>query len=93
MVVLTEKEKRALRGRAHALKPVVLLGKEGLTDALLAAVDSALFTHELIKVKLLQNCLEDKAVVADALSEQLQASVVQRIGKTIVLYRERPQDD
>ena len=66
-LVLTDDQKKELRGRAHKLKPVVLLGKEGMTDAIVSAVDSALTTHELIKVKLLQNCMEDKAQVASAL--------------------------
>ncbi|MEC8025063.1 MAG: ribosome assembly RNA-binding protein YhbY [Myxococcota bacterium] len=92
-VEISERQKKALRGRAHSLKPVVLIGKEGLSDSVVAAVDSALTTHELIKVKLLQNCLDDKTAVANALSERLVAGLVQRIGKTIVLYRERPADD
>ena len=91
-LVLTDNQKKELRGRAHKLKPVVLLGKEGMTDAIVSAVDSALQTHELIKVKLLQNCMEDKAQVAEALSERLEAALVQRIGKTIVLFRERPEE-
>ena len=91
-LVLTDNQKKELRGRAHKLKPVVLIGKEGMTDAIVSAVDSALQTHELIKVKLLQNCMEDKAQVAEALSERLEAALVQRIGKTIVLFRERPEE-
>ena len=92
-VEISERQKKVLRGRAHSLKPVVLIGKEGLSESVVAAVDSALTTHELIKVKLLQNCLDDKTAVANALSERLVAGLVQRIGKTIVLYRERPADD
>ena len=91
-VALPEDRKRTLRGRAHGLKPVVLLGKEGLTESVVSAVDSALTTHELIKIKLLQNCTEDRVDVATSLSERLEAAVVQRIGKTIVLFRERPDD-
>ena len=67
--------------------------EEGLTDSVVAAVDSALSTHELIKVKLNQNSLEDKNDVAAALSERLEALLVQRIGKTIILYRERPPEE
>ena len=92
-VELTERRKKELRGRAHSLKPVVLLGKEGLTDSVISAVDTALSTHELIKVKLLQNCLEDRTHVAATVSAQLSAEVVQRVGKTIVFFRERPDDE
>ena len=90
---LTDKFKRSLRGQAHRLKPVVQIGKEGLTDSVVAAVDSALLTHELIKVKLNQNSLEDKNDVAAGLSERLEALLVQRIGKTIILYRERTPEE
>ncbi len=89
---LSRKEIQALRSRGHHLKPVVLVGHEGLTDAVLNAADSALLTHELIKVKLLQNCAEDKDDAATTLSQKLKAVLVQRVGRTTLLWRERPEE-
>jgi len=59
MTTVTPGERRDLKGRGHKLKPVVLVGKEALTDKVMGAVDAALTTHELIKVKLLQACTLD----------------------------------
>ena len=84
---------QALKTRAHKLKPVVLIGKDGLTDALHAAVDAALNTHELIKVKLLQSVDMDKNEAAAQLSARAGAALIQRVGKTVVLYRPRPEED
>jgi len=92
MQVLSRKEIQALRGRGHKLKPVVLVGHEGLTDAVYKAADEALLRHELIKVKLLQNCAEDKDDAAVALSKKLKAVLVQRVGRTTLLWRERPEE-
>jgi len=84
---LTGKQVRFLRGLGHHLQPVVLVGKEALTPALLAAAEEALAHHELIKVKLQEGCLLDRREVAEALSTALQAEVAQILGKTILLYR------
>ena len=92
MKELSRKEIQALRGRGHKLKPVVLVGHEGLTDAVYKAADAALLRHELIKVKLLQNCPEDKDDAAVALSKKLKAALVQRVGRTSLLWRERPEE-
>ena len=92
MKELSRKEIQALRGRGHKLKPVVLVGHEGLTDAVYKAADAALLRHELIKVKLLQNCAEDKDDAAIALSKKLKAVLVQRVGRTTLLWRERPEE-
>ena len=90
---LSRKEIQALRGRGHHLKPVVLVGHEGLTEAVLDAADTALTTHELIKVKLLQNCAEDKDTDAAILSKKLKAVMVQRVGRTTLLWRKRPEKE
>ncbi|HAU1153111.1 TPA: ribosome assembly RNA-binding protein YhbY [Legionella pneumophila] len=79
--------KQSLKAKAHHLKPVVLLGAKGLTEAILAETNVALLAHELIKVKINGAEKEDKMQMARALCEQLDAELVQMIGNTLVLYR------
>ena len=93
MKKLTNQELRALRGRGHQLKPVVLIGHEGITDAVIDAVDEALRAHELVKVKLLQSCEVDKDDAAQILSKKLKAGLIQRVGRTSLLWRENPKED
>jgi len=68
--VLTGKQKRFLRAMGHHLEPVVLVGKDGLSEGLVSALDVALDTHELVKVKLGESAGADRrpigAAVADA---------------------------
>lgn len=82
--------KRSLKMQAHHLKPVVLLGAKGLTEAVINETDAALLSHELIKVKINGAEKEDRVQMAEALSRQLQADLIQLIGHTVVLYRKNP---
>jgi RNA-binding protein len=85
-------QRKYLRGVAHDRKPVVLVGKEGLTDQLIEAVEQALTSHELIKVKLTRP--EDKKAMAGELARRVQAELCGLIGHMVVLYRphaEEPQ--
>lgn len=84
---LTPAQIRFLRGRAHALKALLQVGNNGVTDALAAEVDLALEHHELIKIKVSGEDRRDRdAMIADLLT-RADASLVQRIGHTAVLYR------
>lgn len=83
----------ALKGQAHALNPVVLLGTAGLTNAVFAEVDRALNAHSLIKVRVpLDDRSERETIFAD-LADRLGAARVQAIGKLIVLYRPPPPEE
>ncbi|TIE00961.1 ribosome assembly RNA-binding protein YhbY, partial [Legionella pneumophila] len=73
------------------LKPVVLLGAKGLTEAILAETNVALLAHELIKVKINGAEKEDRMQMAEELCEQLHAELVQMIGNTLVLYRKNEE--
>ncbi len=84
---LTGKQTRHLRALGHHLKPVVMIGRGGLTETLFASVEEALTAHELIKVKLQEGCDLDRQEVATALSERTASAVAQVLGKTILLYR------
>ena len=84
---LTGKQARFLRGLGHKLQPVVMIGKQEVSDEVLAAVDEALTAHELIKVKLQEGCLSDRRDVAEELAQKTDSAVAQVLGKTILLYR------
>ncbi len=84
---LTGKQARFLRGLGHKLQPVVMIGRQEMSDDVVAAVDEALQAHELIKIKLQEGCLTDRRVVAEELAAKTGAAVAQVLGKTILLYR------
>ncbi|WP_070120737.1 ribosome assembly RNA-binding protein YhbY [Bacillus marinisedimentorum] len=86
--MLTGKQKRFLRSKAHHLNPIFQVGKGGVNENLIQQVKDALEARELIKVSVLQNCEQDKQEVAELLSEGASAELVQVIGNTIVLYKE-----
>ena len=83
---MTSKQRAYLKGLA--MDPILQLGKGGLTPENTAAVDEALAARELIKISVLQNCLEDPRQMAEVLAERTRSQIVQVIGKKIVLYRE-----
>jgi RNA-binding protein len=91
-VVLTGKQRRFLRARGHGLHATVQVGKEGITDAVVAAVEQALLDHELVKVKLGQNALLDRRAAADELAGRVSAEVAQVLGNTVLLYRANPDE-
>jgi len=87
---LSDKQRRYLRGLAHPLKPVILLGKEGLTDSVAKEAARALHDHELIKVKGLGGDRDARDAAFAALAERTGSALVHRIGNVGVLYRPRP---
>ncbi|HEX5724259.1 MAG TPA: ribosome assembly RNA-binding protein YhbY [Longimicrobiaceae bacterium] len=91
-MVLTPKQRAHLRSLAHHLKPVAQIGREGVTDASAHAVEEALATRELIKVKVQEAAPLDVRAAAAALAERLEGvQVVQTIGRVAVLYRPHPE--
>ena len=88
---MTSKQRAYLKGLAMTMDPILQLGKGGLTPET-AAVEEALAARELIKISVLQNCLEDPREMAQVLAERTRSQVVQVIGKKIVLYREGKKD-
>lgn len=89
--LLSNKQIKHLRGLGHKLSPLVLLGKEGLNDNVLQAVNTELDNHELIKVKIGTNSSVDKKSAAESIPESTGSSLVQLIGKTLLLYRANPK--
>ncbi|MBB5015647.1 ribosome assembly RNA-binding protein YhbY [Rehaibacterium terrae] len=93
-IALSAAQKRYLRGLAHPLKPVILVGAKGITDGLLAELDGALEHHELLKVKFAAEDRETRDAWIAELADRAGAALVQRIGNTAVLYRrskDKPQ--
>ncbi|WP_462412285.1 ribosome assembly RNA-binding protein YhbY [Neobacillus sp. Marseille-QA0830] len=90
--MLTGKQKRFLRSKAHHLDPIFQVGKGGVNENMIKQIRDALEARELFKVSVLQNCEEDKTVVADQLAKGADAELVQIIGNTIVLYKESEEN-
>lgn len=84
--------RRRLRGHGHALQPIVQIGKHGTTEAVQEQVTRALFDHELIKIKLGNECPESRFEVAERLAGLPGANVVQILGKAILLYKRHPKE-
>jgi RNA-binding protein len=87
---LSAKARLHLRGLGHPLKPVVLVGKEGISEALVASVKGALTTHELIKVKLGENATtedHDRKAVAAELAAASGGEMVGLLGRTLLLFK------
>lgn len=86
--MLTGKQKRHLRSLAHHLKPIFQVGKGSTNDHLIRHIEEALEVRELIKVSVLNNCMDDPKEIGVELAERSGAELAQVIGKTIVLYKE-----
>lgn len=93
--MLTGKQRRYLRGLGHHLDPVVHVGKEGLSEGVARALDAALAQHELVKVRLGESAGPTRSgrhEVAASLAESVTAELVQVLGRTLLLYRARPDE-
>lgn len=90
---LTSKQRAYLRSLAHHLKPILQIGRDGVSDAVVDNVREAFNTHELLKVKLLRGSPVSVDDAADALRDRIDGvAVVQVIGRTAVLYRRHPEE-
>ncbi len=90
---LTPAQRRALRARAHALHPVVMIGDAGLSTAVLNEINKNLASHELIKIRVFSNEHSVRARWLGDICSMLHAAPVQHIGKILVVYRPLPEDD
>lgn len=88
---LSPTERQALKGRAHRLDPVVLVGAEGLGAPVLAEIERALAAHELIKIRVMGRDRADREQLLAQVCEATGAAPVQHIGKVLVVFREAPQ--
>jgi len=93
MINLTAAQRRELKARAHLLHPVVMVGNAGLTPPVIREIDVALKSHELIKIRVFGDDRTARATLVDTVCTQLNAAAVQHIGKILVFYRPRPDDE
>lgn len=83
-------DKKKLKSEAHSLKPVVMIGQSGLTDAVLAEIELALDHHELIKIKIRAERNERK-LISEKICTQTGAELIQSIGQIVAIYRLNPK--
>jgi len=91
LMALSEKQLKFLRGKAHPLKPVIMIGKTGLSAGVAAETERALHDHELIKVRVRTSDREARDALLSELTQQTQSELVTRIGHVAVLYRAHPK--
>ena len=84
---LTNNQKKYLRSIAHDLKPFVMIGQHGLSESVIAEIDSTMLKHELIKIKLRVEDRDEKQKIIEKRLEFSHAEIVQVIGGVLVIYR------
>ena len=92
-IVLTVQERKSHRAEAHHLSPVVMIGADGLTPAVLKETDAALNAHGLIKVRVLGDDRAAREAMYQQLADELNAAPIQHIGKLLVLWRPQPEKE
>jgi RNA-binding protein len=91
-VELTGKQRRYLRSIGQRLKPVLLIGRAGLSGSVMKEIDHALEDHELIKIRLGSECDVERKEAAKRISEQSHSALAQVVGRTMLLYRPRDEN-
>ena len=89
--MLTTKQRQFLRGLAHPLAPIVRVGRNGVTPAVVAETKKSLLAHELIKVRFDADDAEDRRTQAEFLAEEANAQIAGRVGKVAILFRQREE--
>ena len=89
-MALNQQDKRRLRSLGHGLKPVVIVGGAGVTDAVVRELDGALAHHELLKVRVNAGSRPERGRMIATLCERTDAALVQSIGHVALLYRANP---
>jgi RNA-binding protein len=90
---LTSSERQKLKALAHKLDPVVFIGGKGLTDAVIAEIEFALKSHELLKVRAGTMDRHERDEAMSAMCARTGAEPVQQVGKVFVLFRKKPPDE
>jgi putative YhbY family RNA-binding protein len=91
MLTLSVSERLALKGRAHSLNPIVMIGNAGLTESVLKEIDASLLRHELIKIRVMGDDRVLRESMMTDICTQLHACPVQHIGKILVIFRPSPE--
>ena len=85
---MNSKKRAFLKKKAHNLEPIVRIGKDGLNQNIIQSILDAIASRELIKVKILQNCEEEKTIIYSKLMDIKDFEVVGMIGRTIIIFKE-----
>ena len=89
---LSSSERKYLRGQAHHLEPVVLIGKNGIKDGTIESINKVLQTRELIKIKF-REFKDEKLSLSEKIAELTNSQVVGVIGHTVIIFRQNPDSD
>lgn len=89
---MNSKKRSFLKKKAHNFDPIVRIGKDGLNQNIIKSILEAIASRELIKVKILQNCEEDKTVIYSNLMDIKEFEVVGMIGRTIIIFKENKEN-
>ncbi len=89
---LSPAERKLLKARAHALKPVVSIGNEGLSASVLKEIETSLKAHDLIKIRVSGDDREARETLLGEICSRSGAAAVQHIGKILVIYRESQEE-
>ncbi len=92
MLTLSVAQRRQLSAQGHALNPVVIIGKAGLSHTVLDELDCGLKRHELIKIKVHVDDRTARYAMLEEICQNLEAAPIQHIGKTFLIYRPKPED-
>lgn len=92
MSTLTQTEIKNLKQKAHHLKPVIITGAKGLTDAVHAEIDVAITHHELIKIKVNAEDRDERDAMIDEICKQHDATLISRVGNMACVYKKREED-
>ncbi len=90
---MTSKQRSYLKSLASTMDSVFQIGKSCLTTEFIDAIKGVLETHELIKINVLKNCVEDPKEIADTLASHTRSEVVQIIGRKIILYKQADEPE
>ncbi len=90
--MLTSKQRAYLRGLANSLDPILHAGKGGISDAMIRQADEALTAREILKGRVLESAPVTPRELAEQIAAAVNAEVVQVIGRTFVLFRQKPKD-
>lgn len=92
-LTLTPRQRSHLKGRAHALEPVVFVGQAGLSEPVVVELERALTAHGLVKVKLAGAGREEREALTKDICGRTGAVAVQNVGRVLVIWRPRPEDE
>lgn len=90
--MITGKQRAYLKQEAHDFKPIINIGKNSLSDKLIDAIDEALEARELIKIKILNNNLDDDEEIIQTILEKLNCEFISHLGSIFTIYRKNDKN-